>query len=510
MTEHPLSRRNVPAAALIHRRVPEGTGIVHLGLGNFHRAHQAVYTALAMEREPGPWGILGVASRSSAVADAMTAQDLLYSVVEISPGGSRVSVPGSHTGTVVAEQDPESVVHAIADPATKIVTITVTEHGYTVSPETGSLDLDSDAVRRDLAESSTPRTTIGQIARALALRASTHGTPITILSCDNLLANGRQTERLVREFVGTFRAPLRDEVLGWMDASVTFPNSMVDRIVPSSSDRYNETALTHLGVRDTIAVPAEPFTMWVMEEKFAAGRPAWEHGGALFTDDVEPYELMKVRLLNGTHSLIAYLGALDGCATIPESVARPFVEDAARRILRDEYLPTVTVPEAVDTDDYIRQLFSRWSNTALGHRTSQVGSDGSVKLAQRIPIPALEHLGRGDVPQFLALTVAAYLACIAPLPGFEPGPHARSMTDPARPRLAGMADNAASTTEFVRSVFVDGGLFPSVLATHTEFVSRIADFVDIIVRHGPAVAAGEASAPVPDLGAITLQSRATI
>lgn len=135
---------------------------MHLGLGNFHRAHQAVYTALAMEREPGPWGILGVASRSSTVADAMNAQDLLYSVVEISPDGSRVSVPGSHTGTLVAEQDPESVVRAIADPATKIVTITVTEHGYTVSPETGSLDLDSDVVRRDLTEVRTPRTTIGR------------------------------------------------------------------------------------------------------------------------------------------------------------------------------------------------------------------------------------------------------------------------------------------------------------------------------------------------------------
>lgn len=398
MTEPTLSRVSVPAAALIHRRVPEGTGIVHLGLGNFHRAHQAVYTALAMERDPGPWGILGVASRSGTVAAAMQVQDLLYSVVEISPEGSRVTVPGSHSGTLVADRNPEAVVDAIADPATKIVTITVTEHGYTVSPETGALDLDSDAVRRDLAEVLTPRTTIGQIARGLTLRAGTHGTPITILSCDNLLSNGRQTERLVREFVGTFAEPLRDDVLAWMDAAVTFPNSMVDRIVPSGSDRYNEAALAHLGVRDTIAVPAEPFTMWVMEERFAAGRPTWEHGGALFADDVEPYELMKVRLLNGTHSLIAYLGALDGHATIPESVSQSFIADAAHRILHDEYLPTVTVPDAVDTDDYVRQLFSRWSNTALGHRTSQVGSDGSVKLAQRVPIPALEHLGRGDVP----------------------------------------------------------------------------------------------------------------
>lgn len=506
MIEARLSRSTIDRAELMNPVAPTATGIVHLGLGNFHRAHQAVYTAAALRHEPGPWGILGVASRSTTVADAMRAQDLLYSVVEISPDGALVRVPGTHTATLIADHDPDAVVRAIAASATKIITITVTEHGYTVAPQTGHLDLDNEVVRRDLVEGSAPRTTIGQIARGLTVRALTHGMPITIISCDNLQSNGRQTEQLVREFIAAGPVAVRADVLAWIDANVTFPNSMVDRIVPTGGARYNRTALAHLGVRDAIAVPAEPFTMWVLENRFAAERPGWEHGGALFTDDVEPYELMKLRLLNGTHSLIAYLGALDGQETIPDAVAQPFIEDAALRIL-DDYLPTVTVPDTVNIDDYIRQLFARWSNSALGHRTSQVGSDGSVKLAQRIPQPALEYLARGRVPQHLALTVAAYLCCIAPSPGFAPGSHALAMSDPARPRLAGLAEQAASTPEFVRSVFETGDIFPTSLAAHTDFLSRIAEFIDIFVRHGPIAAAAEAAGPVINLNSPRCDAR---
>lgn len=486
-----LNRSTVPAAALVHRRRDLQTGIVHLGLGNFHRAHQAVYTAAALAVEDGPWGIVGIANRSRSVVDAMTAQDLLYSVVEVAPGNSRVTVPGVHTRVLVADDDPGVVVDQIATATTRLVTLTVTEHGYTFSADTGALDTGSPAVRHDLADASSPMTTVGRIARGLIARARTHGAPISVLSCDNLLGNGRRTEELVREFI-RLADPGADETLTWMDTRVTFPNSMVDRIVPSGGGVYNAKASRALGVTDEIAVPAEPFTMWVMEDRFAAGRPAWEAGGATFTADVEPYELLKVRLLNGTHSLIAYLGALDGRATIPESVAQPFIESAARRVLLGDYLPTVTVPAGMNTDRYISELFERWSNTALGHRTAQVGSDGSVKLAQRIPIPARFHLNAGRTPRHLALTVAAYLCCVAPLPGFDPGPHAAAMTDPARPRLAVLAARANSTREFVYAVLTDGGLFPKELAEEDDFVQATTEFVDIIIAYGPRAAAAEA------------------
>ncbi|BBG01360.1 MULTISPECIES: mannitol dehydrogenase family protein [Pseudonocardia] len=479
------------------------TGIVHIGLSNFHRAHQAVHTAAALAAEPGPWGVLGIAPRSTAVADALVAQDLRYAVVEISPDGERASVPAVHTGALVAARDPEPVLTALAAPDTRIVSLTVTEGGYTIDPRTGGIDLDDPGVRADLA--GTCSTAIGLLARGLQRRARGHGAPVTVLSCDNLLANGEVTQRLVRGFAAALPAGERDELLGYLD-TVTFPNSMVDRIVPATTDATRAAAARLTGTADAVPVPAEPFSMWVLQDAFAAGRPAWEapgegiHGavftdgipGAVFTDDVAGYELLKLRLLNGTHSLIAYLGALAGEDLIARSVARSSIRAAAGRVLHDDYRPTVRVPEGVDVDDYAGQLFTRWSNAALGHRTRQVGSDGSLKLAQRIPGPAAEHLASGVLPQHLALTVAGWLACVAPPAGFDPGPHAAAMAEPAREQLAATA--AGPIAAHVRAGLELLGGEPGA-----GFADRTAELLDVLVRHGVdaavAEAAGERRAP---------------
>jgi len=496
-----LKAQTTPESALLHHRGRLSTGIVHLGLGNFHRAHQAVYTAAALAAEDGPWGILGVASRSGAVAAAMREQDLRYSVVEISPKNTRVTVPAVHTGALVATETTEAVLAAIASPGTAIVTLTVTEHGYTYSPRTHHLDLDAAAVQADLRGDIPAQTTIGQIVRGLQRRANSNAQPITVLSCDNLSNNGSHTGRLVREFIQALPAAERDDLLDWLDYAVTFPNTMVDRIVPATTDAYRRAVAEQLGLRDQIPVPAEPFMMWVLEDRFAAGRPRWERGGAVFTDDVEPYELLKLRLLNGTHSLIAYLGALDTRATIPDATARPYIREAAHRVLHDDYLPSLVLPSDVALDDYVAQLFTRWSNTALGHRTDQVGSDGSVKLAQRIPEPALLHLNHGRMPHHLALTLAAYLCCIAPPAGYDPGPHAAAMVDPARNGLASAAAHAPSTTAYVQTV-LDSGLLGRELPYHQEFTARVAEFVDIIIEHGAAAAAAEAAHAAVDHPAV--------
>ncbi|MEU4610723.1 mannitol dehydrogenase family protein [Streptomyces umbrinus] len=487
-----LNSRTVTGPSLLHRRTLADTGIVHLGLGNFHRAHQAVYTAAALDHTDGPWGILGVASRSATVADALRAQDFRYGVVEISPTESRVTIPAVHTGALVATQQPDAVLDAVAAPATRIVSLTVTEHGYTFSPRTGHLDTDHDGVRSDLRGDTPPRTTIGLIVRGLQRRLRSHATPVTVLSCDNLAGNGGQTGRLVREFAEALPAAERDELLPWLADAVTFPNTMVDRIVPATTDAYRRTVADRLGLRDEVPVAAEPFTMWVLEDRFAAGRPGWEHGGALFTEDVEPYELLKLRLLNGTHSLIAYLGALDGRATIPDAISRPVVAEAARRVLHDDYLPSLTVPAGLDLDAYVAQLFDRWANTALGHRTQQVGSDGSVKLRQRVPDPALRQLRGGRMPHHLALTVAAYLCCMAPPTGLDAGPHAAAMADPAREGLRRTAEHTTSVRDFVTAV-IDGGLLGDRLAEHPQFTERVAEFIGILARHGTDAAAGAAA-----------------
>jgi len=268
---------------------------------------------------------------------------------------------------------------------------------------------------------------------------------------------------------------------------------MVDRIVPATTDEYRNAVATQLGYTDAIAVPAEPFSMWVLEDKFAAGRPSWEAGGAIFSSEVAKYEELKVRLLNGTHSLIAYLGALSGAATIPESTAIGYIESAARAVLRSEYLPSVSVPDGINVATYEEQLFSRWQNTALGHKTSQVGSDGSVKLGQRIPIPALQLLEAGVVPQYLALTVAAYLSCIAPLGGFDPGVHAAQMVDPARPSLALLASECATGLELAQKVIGTNHQLGEELATSDAFIDRVGELIDVIHRHGPEAAVREAN-----------------
>jgi len=491
-----LARRALPGASTglsAGRAAPPPAGIVHLGLGNFHRAHQAVYTDAALTVEPGPWGIIGVASRSAAVVEALRAQELLYTVVEISPEGHAFRVPDVHSDAFVAADEPDRLQDALAAPATRIVTLTVTERGYTYAPSTGALDLDDDGVRADLTGLTPARTTIGQLTRGLQRRAQTSGAPVTVLSCDNLAGNGRHTERLVREFAGALPAAERDELLPYLDTAVRFPSSMVDRIVPATTDAYRAAVAEHLGYADRVPVPAEPFSMWVLEDDFAAGRPAWEAGGATFSDEVTAYEQLKLRLLNGTHSLLAYLGALHGAATIAEAVEADFIERAARGVLRREYLPSLFVPRDVDVAEYEEQLFGRWRNSALGHRTSQVGSDGSAKLRQRIPGPALHLLAAGGMPHHLALTVAAHLTCLAPLDGFDPGPHARAMRDPARPELAALARNSAGGGDLARRAVGDLELLGRELSQAKGFIARTGELVDILHRWGPRAAAAEAA-----------------
>ncbi|MDN3310631.1 mannitol dehydrogenase family protein [Microbacterium oryzae] len=472
---------------------PPVAGILHLGLGNFHRAHQAVYTRAALDAHGGDWGIVGVASRSRAVVDALRAQRLEYAVAEISPHGMSLSVPAVHSDAFVASETPERLVGSIADPAIRVVTLTVTENGYSYSAATGHLDVAEAGIAADL-RGGLPRTTIGGLARGLQRRASDGGSPVTILSCDNLAENGAHTERLVREFLQLLPGGEGDEALAFLDQAVAFPSSMVDRIVPSTTDQLRDDVSAALGRRDEIPVPAEPFSMWAIEDRFAAGRPAWEAGGAVFTDEVGRYEQMKVRLLNGTHSLIAYLGALSGAETIPEAIVRPDIEGAARRVLANEYLPSIQVPSGVDIEDYERQLFDRWANIALRHRTSQVGTDGSVKLRQRVPEPAVLTLRAGAMPQQIALTVAGYLACIAPLPGFEPGPHARAMNDAARPRLAAAAATARSGVDLARAGIAEMQLLGQELAEESAFIARVGELVDIISTHGVGAAIRDCAA----------------
>ena len=373
-----LSRQATPDGALLGASAGDATGIVHLGLGNFHRAHAAVYTAHALAAEPGEWGdcgVYGFANRSHDVVSAMRAQDGRYSILELSDQGRRAGVIDVHRSLGVLADDPEGFVAAIADPAHRILTLTVSEVGYCRSARTGTLDVERDDVRSDIADPTHPRSTIGLIARGLAVRAAS-GAPITVLSCDNLQSNGRATRAVLTEFLHASAAS--GDVLNFVDNHVTFPNSMVDRLVPGTTAQTVADVAGLMHVDDRCPVPAEDFTMWVLEDHFAAGRPASDRAGAIMSDEVEAYELVKLRLLNGSHSLIAYLGLLDGHPTIADAWAQGFVRDAVRACIANEYLPSITLPRGFDVDVYVDSLSHRWANSALGHRTSQVCTDGSV------------------------------------------------------------------------------------------------------------------------------------
>lgn len=469
---------------------PEQTGIVHIGLAQFHRAHAAVATAQALAVEPGPWGIVGVASHSPRVANALSEQDFLYSVLQLTPDGEQVGVVDVHRRTLVAAQDPAAVVAAIADPAHKIVTLTVSENGYRKDPERVGLDLTDAETLADIANPSAPTTTIGLIARGLERRYAQGGAPITILSCDNMQSAGTLTHALVVEFLT--RAGADAPMLAWLGESVTFPNAMVDRIVPATTDATREHVAELAGYWDEVPVPAEAFTMWVIEDKFAAGRPAWEHAkGVIFSDEVEKYEQVKLRLLNGSHSLISYLGALDGRETIPASRTQDFVEACVRRAIEGEFLPSIDLPTGFDPGAYVDQLFVRWTNFALGDLVARVGSDGSAKILQRVPVPALRLLRQGKMPQQMALLVAAWIACVCPPRGFVPGPIAEAMVEPKRDFLAAATAGATSPAEHARAVMTSG-LFPQELAEREEFTARVGELLDLIVRDGVRAAAAQA------------------
>ena len=485
-----LGRGNVPAGSLIGASAPDRTGIVHLGLGNFHRAHGAVYTARAMAAEGGDWGIRGFAHSSDRVVAPMRAQDNVYSILQLTEHGAEAGVVDVHRDTGVAAHDPAAVVEAIADPAHRIVTLTVSEVGYTRDPASGRLALDHPDVAADLVAGATPRTAVGMIARGLEKRAAS-GEPFTVLSCDNLQSNGDVTRGVVEEFLHA--AGASDDVLSFVAGSVSFPNGMVDRIVPKTTDEHSRLVRDLLGVSDHCPVPAEDFTMWVLEDAFAGGRPAWERAGATFSNEIEAYELVKLRLLNGSHSLIAYLGVLSGAPTIDAAWGRDFVREAVLAEIRDDYLPTFTPPTGFDVDAYVSQLDARWRNPLIGHATTQVGSDGSAKLLQRIPEAALSHLRRGGMPHHLALCTAAWIACVAPPRGFSPDPLADRIAEPARDRLAAAVDGATGIADHVRRI-MHGGFFPEALAEQEGFTARVAELLTAITRDGAAAAAADAAA----------------
>ena len=317
------------------------TGIVHFGVGGFHRAHLAMYVdALLTAGQARDWGIcgVGVLDGDRAMAQVLGDQDGLYTLVRKEADGSLAPrVIGSLTEYLFAPDDPEKVIEKIADPATRIVSLTITEGGYAIDQVTGEFDPEDPGIRADLEPGATPATVFGLVVEALARRRERGTGPLTIMSCDNMAGNGDAARRVFTGF-----AALRDGALGaWVAETVTFPNSMVDRITPATADSDRAALAERFGLRDAWPVVCEPFTQWVLEDHFAAGRPEFAEAGVQVVDDVVPYELMKLRLLNASHQALGYLGYLAGFRYVHEVAQDPTFARFLRDYMDLEATPTL-------------------------------------------------------------------------------------------------------------------------------------------------------------------------
>lgn len=379
-------------------------GIVHLGLGAFARGHLAEYTEDALEKRFGAWGIVGASLQRPDQRDRMQPQAGLYTLLKRAPAGPELRIIGSVLEVLVASESPAALVARLAAPETRIVSLTVTEKGYCHDPATGRLKADHPDIVHDLANPATPRSAVGMLVAGLKARRDAGLGPFTALCCDNLPSNGHVLRGLVRDFA----ALVDDRLAAWIEANGTFPATMVDRIVPATTDADIAEVARLIGVEDAAPVVGEPFRQWAIEDVFADGRPDWDKVGAQMVSEVGPFEFMKLRMLNGAHSSLAYLGYLSGHETVAEASGDPVL---ARFLegLWAEITPTVPAPQGVVLGDYARALLARFQNPAIRHRTWQIAMDGSQKLPQRLLGTIRERLKAGAPIDHLALGVAAWM-----------------------------------------------------------------------------------------------------
>ncbi len=382
------------------------TGIVHLGLGGFHRAHMARYTHDLMQRDQAAlsWGIAGAGllPADRRMQESLAPQDNLYTLVERDADGAAVSIIGSLSQVVFAGQSTAELLTAIADPAVRIVSLTVTEHGYCLNRATKRLDPEHPLIRRDLMMPHAPASAIGVIVEALRRRRAAGLPPPTLLTCDNIQHNGDVLRDAVLALAG-----LQDpDLASWIEAEIAFPSTMVDRITPVTAEADIEWLRETVGIDDRWPVFAESFTQWVIEDRFPQGRPAWERVGAQFVTDVAPYEFMKLRLLNGSHLAVSGLGRLMGYATIDEAMADPVMTRYMAALMDRETGPTVPEVPGIDLGAYKAKLIERFANPAIKDTVERVNTDAPINV---LLDPIRDRLAAGAPLDLLALALAAWL-----------------------------------------------------------------------------------------------------
>ena len=403
-----LSAENLPESTrcFSYDRNAVTTGIVHFGIGNFHRAHQAVYVEELLERGDTQWGITGVSLRSSAMKDALEPQDYLYTLAVLDEE-REYRVIGSIKDVVVAPNDPKSVIELIAAPNTQIVSSTITEKGYYLS--SGKVDIDAPAFKAELKSLKSPKTIYGFLAQGLIQRfQNTPTAKLTIMCCDNISSGGELIAQGVQRLLSEHNA----EALEWSKNHVSFISSMVDRVSPATDDTLRKAVLRDTGRHDASPVSAEPFSQWIIEDGFAGERPAFDQVGAAFTKDISSFERMKLSYLNAAHTMASTLGYLSGDVHVHEAIKRPEVLQFMRQALYENVVPNAPVPDGHDAGIYIEDVIKRFQNSHLPYANLQVGTDSSQKIQQRWFLTIEVAVNQNRDTSYFAFSLAAWVVFI--------------------------------------------------------------------------------------------------
>lgn len=460
-------------------RVGLQSGIVHIGVGGFHRAHMAVYIdSLLHDPDNKHWAICGVGllPHDSAMGQAMAQQDNLFTVIERHKSGTSARVVGAMTSFLHAPSDPEAVLQKLADPATRIVSMTITESGYHVNESTGGLDIMHPDIAQDLKSPRAPKTFYGYLATALERRRVAGHPPFTVMSCDNVEHNGDLTRRMMLAFARELGGALAP----WLESHGAFPNSMVDRITPRTTDGDRHDLAKEFGIADQWPVVTEPYSQWVIEDKFACGRPPFESVGVQIAKDVAPYETMKLRLLNGSHSAMAYLGFLSGLTYVHEVMEQPLFARYIQQMMLLEVLPNLPEVPGIDLPLYSTTLLSRFANPAIADQLTRLCFDGSGKLPKFV-LPAVEAGLDGKTPiARLTLCVAAWMRYLT---GVDEAGRAFAVSDPMVGQLQPLARQGEADPSMLLAV---EGLFTDELRESEAFHGKVADALKSLYERGAA------------------------
>ena len=461
--------------------------IVHLGFGAFHRAHQAVYADILASEHGSDWGYteVNLIGGEQQIAD-LNHQDNLYTVAEMSADAWTARVVGVVKEALHAQVDGlETVLAKMCEPQVAIVSLTITEKGYCHSPATGELMLDHPLIVADLQNPHQPKSAPGVVVEALARRKAAGLPAFSVMSCDNMPENGHVMRNVVCAYARAVDADLAD----WIESHVTFPSTMVDRIVPAVTPETLDKIEQLTGVRDPAGVACEPFRQWVIEDKFVAGRPEWEKAGAELVSDVIPFEEMKLRMLNGSHSFLAYLGYLAGYQHINDCMGDDNYRRAAHDLMLKKQAPTLKV-QNVDLARYADLLIERYTNPALRHRTWQIAMDGSQKLPQRMLDSVRWHLADNSSFTLLALGVAGWMRYVG---GVDEQGNAIEVCDPLLPVIQAAVQQSEEGESRVKALLAIEAIFGKDLPQQGQFVDQVTNaYLSLLSKGAKATVAAMA------------------